>query len=229
MAQASMIRAENITKQYLRGIESVMALDGVSLEIKQGEFTVFLGPSGSGKTTLINILGCLDNPTSGTLAISGETVFSASRILSEKDLTTIRRRHFGYIFQNFLLIPTLTVYENVILPFTFHKKKSGPDDAVRILEMLGMKERMKHLPSQLSGGEMQRVAIARALANDPDILLADEPTGNLDSARSLEIGSLLRDLNRKQGLTIILVTHNPELAAVADRKIELRDGKIHTA
>jgi len=222
-----MIKAENISKKYSRGSETVTALDNVSVELKNGEFVTFVGPSGSGKTTLINILGCLDNPTSGTLSVSGETVFSSDRVLSEKELTLVRRDHFGYIFQNFLLIPTLTVYENVILPFTFYKKKTVSEDVTKALEMLGLKDRMKHLPSQLSGGEMQRVSIARALANNPRILLADEPTGNLDTKRSVEIGTLLKELNRKEGLTIIMVTHNLELAGLADRKVELRDGQLN--
>ena len=224
-----MIKAENISKKYARGSETVTALDNVSVELKSGEFVTFVGPSGSGKTTLINILGCLDNPTSGSLSVSGETVFSSEHVLSEKELTLVRRDHFGYIFQNFLLIPTLTVYENVILPFTFYKKKTVSEDVTRALEMLGLKDRLKHLPSQLSGGEMQRVSIARALANSPRILLADEPTGNLDTKRSVEIGNLLKDLNRKAGLTIIMVTHNLELAALADRKVELRDGRINNS
>jgi putative ABC transport system ATP-binding protein len=222
----TIIKAENITKIYTRGSEDVHALKGVSLEIAEGEFAAFIGPSGSGKTTLVNILGCLDNPTSGTLAVGGKTVFSEHETLSETRLTHIRRQYFGYIFQSFYLLPALTVYENTILPFTFYKNSSAKDDAAGVLEMLGLKDRMKHLPSQLSGGEMQRVALARALVNNPKVLLADEPTGNLDAKRSAEIGALLRDLNKKNGLTIVMVTHNVELAKSAHRVIELKDGML---
>ncbi|MBF0468269.1 MAG: ABC transporter ATP-binding protein [Desulfamplus sp.] len=235
------INARNLKKTYHRGSEEIFAVNDVSLEIKRGEYVSFVGPSGSGKTTLINILGCLDNPSSGTLSIGHKKVFGDGKPLTEKVLTKIRRELFGYIFQKFYLIPTLTVLENVLLPRIFYKKdtnitkplniKSNSDisdtqNVRALLEMLGMENRMHHLPGQLSGGEMQRVAVARALINKPEIILADEPTGNLDSARSNEIGRLLRDLNQNEKLTIILVTHNPELARTADRTVELRDGKI---
>ncbi|MBF0203311.1 MAG: ABC transporter ATP-binding protein [Desulfamplus sp.] len=233
------INAQNLKKIYRRGSEEICAVNEVSLEIKKGEYVSFIGPSGSGKTTLINILGCLDNPSSGMLSIGQKKVFGEGKPLSEKLLTKIRRELFGYIFQKFYLIPTLTVIENVLLPCIFYKKEvadikiNGNNSDVAamqrgaaLLEMLGMENRMDHLPGQLSGGEMQRVAVARALINKPEILLADEPTGNLDSARSQEIGRLLRELNRKEQLTIILVTHNPELAKSADRIVELRDGRV---
>ncbi|MGZ5438271.1 MAG: ABC transporter ATP-binding protein [Candidatus Aminicenantales bacterium] len=177
----------------------------------------------------MNVLGCLDNPTSGKLSLEGRVVFENCKGLSEAKLTLIRRDVFGYIFQKFYLISTLTVLENVILPFTFFKKPGAEEDVGRVLKRLGLDKRADHLPGQLSGGEMQRVAIARALVNKPDILLADEPTGNLDTARSEEIGLILKDLNEREGLTIILVTHNLRLAALAQRTIELRDGKIHAA
>jgi putative ABC transport system ATP-binding protein len=223
------IEAENLMRLYRRGQEEVSAVNDVSLRVEKGTFLSVVGPSGSGKTTLINVLGCLDNPTSGKLSLEGRVVFENGRGLSEARLTRIRRDVFGYIFQRFYLISTLTVLENVILPFTFFKKPGAEEDVHRVLKLLGIDKRAGHLPGQLSGGEMQRVAIARALVNKPAILLADEPTGNLDTARSEEIGTILKDLNEREGLTIILVTHNPRLAGLAHRTVELRDGKIHAA
>jgi putative ABC transport system ATP-binding protein len=220
------ITAENLTRIYRRGAEEVRAVDDVSLSIEEGRFVAFIGPSGSGKTTLINILGCLDNPTSGRLELCGREIFDEGITLSEAKLTDIRRELFGYIFQKFYLIPTLTVRENVMLPFAFFKKAGAEAEVDKIMRLLGIDKRGSHLPSEISGGEMQRVAIARALVNKPRILLADEPTGNLDARRSEEIGEILRDLNKKEGLTIVLVTHNLALAKVADRIIELRDGKL---
>ncbi len=220
------IHAEGIRKIYRRGSEEIKALDGISLQIRKGEFVSFVGPSGSGKTTLLNIMGCLDNPTAGTLAVGGTKVFGDGQRLGEGDLTRIRRNHFGYIFQNFYLLPTLTVLENVSVPFSFYRKDNAIADIPALLSSLGIDRRANHLPGQLSGGEMQRVAIARALVNRPEILLADEPTGNLDSKRSRDIGEVLRSLNRDQGITIIMVTHNAELAGLAGRQIELKDGKI---
>jgi putative ABC transport system ATP-binding protein len=220
------IDAKRLTKIYTRGIEQVHAVNNVSLEIQSGEFVSVVGPSGSGKTTLINILGCLDNPTSGQLAIDGQAIFDEGKTLSERQLTRIRRNLFGYIFQKFYLIPTLNVAENIMLPFAFYRKEGSEENVSRLLNMLGIEKRKNHLPGQLSGGEMQRVAIARALVNSPRILLADEPTGNLDTARSDEIGQVLSGLNQKEGLTIILVTHNPKLAQTAHRIIELYDGRV---
>jgi ABC-type lipoprotein export system ATPase subunit len=186
-----------------------------------------MGPSGSGKTTLVNLLGCLDNPSSGELHLAGKSIFGVGKSLGERALTRIRREVFGYIFQNFYLIPTLTVRENVAIPLAFYKKSGVEGEVDRLLKMLGMDHRMNHLPGQISGGEMQRVAIARALVNRPEILLADEPTGNLDTKRSGEIGEVLQDLNRNAGLTIVMVTHNPELGRLARRVIEMRDGRAH--
>jgi len=223
------IAAEHLRRVYRRGSEEIAAVDDISLEIGRGSFTSIVGPSGSGKTTLVNVLGCLDNPTSGTLALGGRVVFEGCKGLSESKLTLIRRDAFGYIFQKFFLVPTLTVLENVILPFTFFKKPGADEDVGRLLKTLGLDKRADHLPGQLSGGEMQRVAIARALVNKPAILLADEPTGNLDTARSEEIGRILQELNAREALTVVLVTHNPRLAALAERTIELRDGKVHSA
>jgi putative ABC transport system ATP-binding protein len=223
------LEAEHLRRLYCRGPETIAAVDDISLRIDRGSFISIVGPSGSGKTTLINVLGCLDNPTSGRLALEGRVVFEGGRGLSEARLTRVRRDVFGYIFQKFYLVPTLTVLENVILPFTFYKKSGADEDVGRLLERLGLDKRADHLPGQLSGGEMQRVAIARALVNKPGILLADEPTGNLDTARSDEIGRLLQDLNAREGLTIILVTHNLKLAALAQGTIELRDGRVYAA
>jgi len=221
------LEADHLVKIYRRGSEEIAAVNDISLSVKTGEFVSFVGPSGSGKTTLINILGCLDNPSSGRLVLAGRTVVDHGEALSEASLTKIRREIFGYIFQKFYLIPTLTVIENVMLPFTFYKKPGAEKEVERILKLMGIDHRKEHLPSQISGGEMQRVAIARALVNRPSIILADEPTGNLDTRRSQEIGDLLKGLNQKEGLTIILVTHNLALAKMADRIIELRDGKIY--
>jgi putative ABC transport system ATP-binding protein len=220
------LEALYLRKVYKRGAEEIVAVDDVSLSVRPGEFVSFIGPSGSGKTTLINILGCLDNATSGSLKIGGRTVFSEKTCLSEARMTRIRRVVFGYIFQKFYLVPTLTVRENVLLPFTFFRKAEARADPMEILAFLGLDKRVNHRPSELSGGEMQRVAIARALVNKPEILLADEPTGNLDSKRSGEIGGILRSLNEKEKLTVLLVTHNPALAAIAHRTINLIDGRI---
>ncbi|MCX8159905.1 MAG: ABC transporter ATP-binding protein [Candidatus Saccharicenans sp.] len=225
-ATPAIIEAENIKKIYKRGAEEIAAINGLSVAVNRGDFIAFVGPSGSGKTTLLNLLGCLDNPTSGKLTVNGRTVHQDGRGLSESQLTRIRRELFGYIFQKFYLIPTLTVLENILVPFAFFRKEGASQDVLPLLKKLGLENRMNHLPGQLSGGEMQRVAIARALVNRPEVLLADEPTGNLDSERSREIGKVLRQLNEEEGLTVLLVTHNLELAAMARLTISLRDGRI---
>jgi putative ABC transport system ATP-binding protein len=219
------LEARGLSRVYHRGSEEIRALSGVSLSIRRGEFVSFMGPSGSGKTTLVNLLGCLDNPSTGELHLAGRSIFGDGKTLDEKALTRIRREVFGYIFQNFYLIPTLTVRENVALPLAFYKKPGAEGEVDRLLDMLGMAHRMNHLPGQISGGEMQRVAIARSLVNRPEILLADEPTGNLDTKRSEEIGEVLQNLNRDAGLTIVMVTHNPTLGRLAGRQIEMRDGQ----
>ena len=222
-----MLEARGLTRVYRRGSEDIRAVDGVSLQIRRGEFVSFMGPSGSGKTTLVNLLGCLDNPTAGELDLAGRSIFGGGKILGERHLTRIRREVFGYIFQNFYLIPTLTVRENVALPLAFYRKPGVEGEVERLLRMLGMEHRMDHLPGQISGGEMQRVAIARALVNRPEILLADEPTGNLDTKRSGEIGEILQELNRSAGLTIVMVSHNPDLARLGGRLVEMRDGQAY--
>jgi len=226
MTMENILEARDLRRLYHRGSEEIAALDGVSLDIKKGEFVSFVGPSGSGKTTLVNILGCLDNPSSGTLRLDGQEIFAAGRRLGEGELTRIRRRVFGYVFQSFHLVPTLTVLENVLLPFAFYRKEGLAADGERLLGDLGLAARKDHLPDQLSGGEMQRVAVARALVNAPEILLADEPTGNLDTKRTGEIQEVLLEMNRKKNVTIVLVTHNPALAKAAQRVVELRDGKL---
>lgn len=223
---APVIEALKIRKTYRRGAEEIAAVDGIDLVIKRGEYLAVVGPSGSGKTTLLNLLGCLDNPTSGTLKIGGRTVFENGRGLSEGRLTCLRRELFGYVFQNFHLVPTLTVLENVLVPYAFFRKPGTDGRVGELLAGLGLGARLDHRPGELSGGEMQRVAVARALVNAPEVLLADEPTGNLDTRRSDEIATIFRDLNRTRGLTVVLITHNMQLAAAADRVVKLQDGRI---
>jgi ABC-type lipoprotein export system ATPase subunit len=220
------IAARALSRSYFRGSEEVRAVDAVSLSVLPGEFVSLVGSSGSGKTTLLNLLGCLDNPTGGELDLHGRPIVTGGKPLSERALTRIRRETFGYIFQSFYLIPTLTVFENVLLPLTFYRSPRADGEVLPILERLGIANRRDHLPDQVSGGEMQRVAIARALVNKPRILLADEPTGNLDTRRAAEIGRVLADLNAREGLTIVMVTHNPEIARLGSRVLEMRDGRI---
>ena len=221
MGQA-IIKTEGLTKTYTRGSEKIHAVDNVSLEINEGAFLALMGPSGSGKTTLLDLIGCLDSITSGKLEVFGHDVSRAK----ESALTKLRRGKIGFIFQEFLLIPSLTVIENIELSLYFARL---PQDKKRLQDLLikvGLGHRVNHLPKQLSGGERQRVAVARALAVSPKLLIADEPTGNLDTKNSGEIFSLFRKLNKEDGLTIILATHNPALGSQADRIINLRDGKI---
>jgi putative ABC transport system ATP-binding protein len=217
----SMITARDISKSYCRGREEVCALRGVDLEIGAGEFVSIVGPSGAGKTALMNILGCLDAPTGGMLVIDGVEVTGRG----ESELVKVRREHIGFVFQQFFLIPTLTVGENVGLPLIFSGVPYDQKKIESLLERVGLSHRADHLPGQLSGGEMQRVAIARALVNNPRILLADEPTGNLDSVTADEIYRLFEELHT-QGITVIVVTHNTELAKRAGRVITIRDGCI---
>jgi putative ABC transport system ATP-binding protein len=217
----SIIEATGISKTFRRGREEVCALSGVNLTIESGEFVSIVGPSGAGKTALMNILGCLDTPSSGTLIIDKIPVTGKG----EAELVKIRREHIGFVFQQFFLIPTLTVGENVGLPLLFSGRPYEPETIESLLEKVGLSHRADHLPGQLSGGEMQRVAIARALVNNPRILLADEPTGNLDSVTADGIYRLFEDLH-KQDITVIVVTHNRELAQRAGRVITIRDGCI---
>lgn len=218
-----MIELRKIEKHYRRGAEDVRALRGVDLSVDKEELLAITGPSGAGKTTLLHILGCLDQPTDGEVLIDG---VDASR-LPEAELVKLRRDKIGFVFQQFYLIPGLSVYDNIALPLLFSKKPASPEKITRLAEMVGLEHRLDHVPSQLSGGEMQRTAIARGLVNDPEILLADEPTGNLDSENSDKIFEILRSL-RHNGLTIVMITHNPDLAARANRSVHIKDGLIHT-
>jgi putative ABC transport system ATP-binding protein len=214
------VSAVALTKTYPRGREEVRALQEVSFAIASGEFVAIIGPSGSGKTTLLSLIGCMDVPSAGTLSIGGHAVQG----LSERERTKLRRDQIGFVFQQFGLLPTLTVAENVLLPSLFARRRQ--DQALNgLLAKVGLTERRDHLPHQLSGGEMQRVAIARALVNEPKILLADEPTGNLDSENARTVLNLFAELNAT-GLTVIMVTHNPEFARFAHRQILLKDGRI---
>ena len=217
---AELISAVGLCRHYTRGLQLVRALDDVSFTIGEGEFVAVVGPSGSGKTTLLNLLGCMDSPTSGTLRIAGQDVTQAI----ERVKVAYRRKYVGFVFQHFGLIPTLTVEENIALPSVFARDHDHAD-VNALLERLKLGRRRHHRPSELSGGEMQRVAIGRALYNKPNLLLADEPTGNLDSVSAGSILELLKSLNQ-QGLTVIIVTHNQQLADSAKRQIRLCDGRI---
>ncbi|MFN7921472.1 MAG: ABC transporter ATP-binding protein [Bryobacteraceae bacterium] len=216
------IEGKGLKRYYHRGSETVKALDGVDISIRKGEIVSILGPSGSGKTTLINVLSCLDAPSEGSLTVAGKQVAG----LSEDELVEVRRGVLGFVFQNFSLLPTLTVTENVELPLTFLGVRIDSNRTKDILKAVGLTERADHLPRELSGGQMQRVAIARALMVEPKILVADEPTGNLDKATGESIVALFRQLAREEGLTVLLTTHNPAFGDVADRVITLEDGRI---
>ncbi len=219
-----LIHTENITKHYKIGQYTVEALRGVSIDIDTGEYIAITGPSGSGKSTMMHLLGCLDTPTSGKYYLSGTDVTS----LSDLELSHLRNKSIGFVFQTFNLLPRVSVAKNVELPLLY----AGIDAKIRqqktdaILERVGLAQRKNHRPNELSGGEMQRVAIARALINDPKVLFADEPTGNLDSKSGAEIMNIFKTLNREKGLTIILVTHDPTIASQAQRAIRMRDGQI---
>lgn len=215
------IKGVGLSKAYQRGREEVIALDDVSLQIHEGEWVSLLGPSGSGKSTLLNMIGCLDTPSKGTLAIDGVEVGGKS----ESELVKVRRHKVGFIFQQFFLLPTLSVRENILLP-TLHNHGVDAHVLDNLIEFVGLSHRKNHLPQHLSGGEMQRVAIARALIKDPKIILADEPTGNLDSKTGEKIMELFSVLN-KAGVTIVMVTHNEEFAKKAHRVIRIKDGRIH--
>ncbi len=218
------IRLVNLTRRYRVGPNVVQAVAGVSLDIAAGEFVALVGASGSGKSTLLNLLGGLDTPTEGEVWVNGVNLAAAKR----KVLDQHRQHTVGFVFQSFNLLPTRTALENVEMPMVLvgERPAARRTRARELLTQVGLANRTDHLPNALSGGEQQRVAIARALANNPSILLADEPTGNLDSATGAEVMSLLRTLNKERGLTLIVVTHDPSVAAYADRIVRLRDGKI---
>jgi len=220
---APLVELRDVAKSYPRGGNAVVALQGVSLAVGQGEFVAVMGPSGSGKSTLLAILGCLDRPTRGEYRLGGVPVES----LGDEALSAIRNRSIGFVFQSFHLIPQLTVAENVETPLLYGGVPAAewPARVKRVLEKVGLQHRADHRPWELSGGEAQRAAVARALVTEPKILLADEPTGNLDSATGEEVAGLLADLHR-EGRTVVLVTHNEGLAARAQRMIRLRDGRV---
>ena len=220
----SILETKDLRKIYGSGDTEVRALDGVNLQIENGEFVAIVGTSGSGKSTLLHMLGGLDQPTSGSVIVDGKDIFS----LKEEALTIFRRRKIGFVFQSYNLVPVLNVYENIVLPIELDGGKVNKEFVQRIVQTLGLDGRLDALPSQLSGGQQQRVAIARALAAAPAIILADEPTGNLDSKTSQDVLSLLKVTSQKFSQTIVMITHNEEIAQMADRIIRIEDGKIVT-
>jgi putative ABC transport system ATP-binding protein len=227
MTKPTIIQTIDVTKQYGIGEILVKALDGINLEIQEGEFVAIMGPSGSGKSTMMNILGCLDRPTTGRYILAGEDVSE----LDKTQLARIRNRRLGFIFQSYNLLPRTTALENVILPLIYNRNGQASDEAqqrqkaLEVLEVVGLADRANHQSHELSGGQAQRVAIARALINDPALILADEPTGNLDSKSGAEIMTILDNLHR-QGGTIVMVTHDQAVAAHAERIIRFRDGLV---
>jgi putative ABC transport system ATP-binding protein len=218
------IKLENIYKRYRLGKVDLEAIRGISLEINPGSFVVIMGPSGSGKSTLLNMLGCLDIPTTGKIFLKGEDVAK----MSENKLAQLRGRTIGFIFQEFNLIPNLTALENVTLPMIFQgiSEKQRKERAIELLASLGLENRVNHQPSELSGGERQRVAIARAFANNPEVVIADEPTGNLDSTTGKKIMEILVNLHKNEGKTLVVVTHDPNIAQYSQEVIDIKDGQI---
>ena len=218
------LQTEKLKKIYGSGDTEVRALDGVDLEVENGEFVAVVGTSGSGKSTLLHMLGGLDSPTSGTVTVDGKKIFS----LKDEELTIFRRRKIGFVFQNYNLVPVLNVYENILLPIRLDGAKPDQKYIDQIIETLGLESKLGNLPNNLSGGQQQRVAIARALAAKPAIILADEPTGNLDSKTSQDVMGLLKITGQKFRQTIVMITHNEEIAQMADRFIRIEDGRIVT-
>lgn len=216
------LETKDLKKYYGSGDTGVKALDGVNLSVEDGEFVAIVGTSGSGKSTLLHMIGGLDRPTSGTVTVSGKEIFS----LKDDELTIFRRRKIGFIFQSYNLVPVLNVYANIVLPIELDGGKADKVHIDSIIETLGLSQKINSLPGQLSGGQQQRVAIARALASKPAIILADEPTGNLDSKTSQDVLGLLKVTSQKYGQTIVMITHNEEIAQLADRIIRIEDGKI---
>lgn len=218
----TILQTKDLKKYYGSGDTQVKALDGVDLRIEQGEFVAIVGTSGSGKSTLLHMLGGLDRPTSGTVAVDGKDIFG----LKDEELTIFRRRKIGFVFQAYNLVPVLSVWENIILPIQLDGNKVDTDFVGAVVATLGLEKKLRSLPNQLSGGQQQRVAIARALATKPAILLADEPTGNLDSKTSQDVLSLMKVTGQKFGQTMVMITHNEEIAQMADRIIRIEDGRI---
>ena len=218
----SILQTSNLKKIYGSGDAAVHALDGVSFSVDKGEFVAIVGTSGSGKSTLSQMLGGLDYPTSGSVTVDGQKLFS----LKEDDLTVFRRRKIGFVFQNYNLVPVLNVYENIVLPIQLDGKNPDADYIGNIVETLGLGSKLKNLASNLSGGQQQRVAIARALSTKPAIILADEPTGNLDSKTSMDVLKLLKMTSEKYSQTIVIITHDEQLAKMADRIVRIEDGRI---
>ena len=218
------LETKDLKKYYGRGDTLVKALDGVDLAVEDGEFVAIVGTSGSGKSTLLHMLGGLDRPTGGTVTVDGRDIFS----LKDEALTIFRRRKIGFVFQSFNLVPVLTVRENIVLPIQLDGGKVDEDYVGQVVAALGLENKLDSLPGQLSGGQQQRVAIARALATKPAILLADEPTGNLDSRTSQDVLSLMKVTGRKFAQTMVMITHNEEIAQLADRIVRIEDGRIVT-
>jgi putative ABC transport system ATP-binding protein len=221
----TILETKALHKHYGSGETEVRALDGVDLTVEKGEFAAVVGTSGSGKSTLLHMLGGLDRPTSGSVSVDGKDIFS----LKDEALTIFRRRKIGFIFQNYNLVPVLSVYENIVLPIQLDGQKSDAAYVDQIIETLGLEKKLRNLPNNLSGGQQQRVAIARALAAKPAIILADEPTGNLDSKTSQDVMALLKITSEKFAQTIVMITHNEEIAQMADRIIRIEDGKIRSS
>ena len=220
----NILEAKNLRKYYGTGANQVRALDGVSLSVKQGEFVAVVGTSGSGKSTLLHMLGGLDRPTSGTVTVEGKNIFS----LKDEALTIFRRRKIGFVFQAYNLVPVLSVYDNIVLPIQLDGAQVDRRHVASIIHALGLDQKLNSLPGQLSGGQQQRVAIARALATKPAILLADEPTGNLDTATSQDVLSLMKTMGRTFRQTMVMITHNEEIAQLADHIVRIEDGRIVT-
>ena len=220
----TILKTKNLKKYYGSGDTQVKALDGVNLSVEDGEFVAIVGTSGSGKSTLLHMLGGLDRPTSGTVTVAGKNIFS----LKDEALTIFRRRKIGFVFQSYNLVPVLTAYENIVLPVQLDGGKVDKSYVKEVITALGLEKRLDNLPGQLSGGQQQRVAIARALAAKPAILLADEPTGNLDSRTSQDVLSLMKVTGRKFAQTMVMITHNEEIAQLADRIVRIEDGRIVT-
>ena len=216
------LEVQNLCKTYGKGEAGVQALDHVSFSVEKGEFIAIVGESGSGKSTLLNVVGALDNPTSGKVLIGGKDLFS----MPEKRLTVFRRRNIGFIFQSFNLIPELNVEQNITFPLLLDYQRPDQEHVEELLEILGLKERRRHLPGELSGGQQQRVAIGRALAARPAIIMADEPTGNLDSRNSQEVITLLKSMSAKYRQTILMITHNENHADASDRVLRMTDGRL---